>query len=188
MQSIPTVRSMSLEFQSCEKFLQKTFSLILSYSTVLHSELPLRPTGRLRLYLAHSFLIFHFKMRSYLPHLTKVLAQAVIIMHLSYCSIVPPRLDDCKVFRLMLLRKQLQRRFFWPLLWPYCSSFCVSAPSILLHQMLIIDPTFKAFIIYSHSIYHSSFSKYNLNTFQMLDANPGCNMDSMTCPLPSTQQ
>jgi len=24
--------------------------------------------------------------------------------------------------------------------------------------------------------------------FQILDANPGCNMDRMTCPLPSIQQ
>lgn len=36
--------------------------------------------------------------------------------------------------------------------------------------MLIIDPAFLAFVIYSNSIYNFVFNKYNLNMFQILVA------------------
>lgn len=82
--------------------------MILSYPAILRFELPLIPTVRLYLYLAHSFSILHFKMHFYQSHLKKFLSQAIIMTHLSYCNIVPLCMDDCKIFRLMFLRKQLQ--------------------------------------------------------------------------------
>lgn len=85
-------------------------------------------------------------MHSYQSHLTNVLAQAVFTMCLSYYSTVTSCLDDCRVARL-ILRKQQQRVLFWPLRWPYHSSFCISLLPLLL-QLSIIDSAFTVFIIF----------------------------------------